>query len=116
MLFRSAEARKLRFVTYVNLRRVVDEANQRSPWHWASVGIETVGQAATIVVAADALKIKEAKYRALIPTATAGLMLARGLLEREYQPVELPADLMQPRFTVPANGSVDFSIFVTEGS
>lgn len=72
-----AEGRKLNFISYVNLKRVLDDANRRSPAHWVTLAVEFIGTGSVIVEAAGGLKIKEAKYRALIPDGSVGLRLVR---------------------------------------
>ena len=102
-------------LTPVNLKRVIDLANQRSIPHVASVATEYIGSATSIVEVAGGLKIKEKKYAVLIPAGTAGLTLIRGIVEREWRRVEWPDDQMPvPRFRVPANDSIEFTIWGTE--
>lgn len=105
----------LHVLTPVNLKRVIDFANQRSLPHLFAVGAEFVGGGASIVETAGGMKIKEKKYAVLIPAGTAGLTLIRGIVEREWRRVEWPDDQMPvPRFRVPANDSIEFTIWGTE--
>ena len=108
-----ADARQppVNVITPVNLRQIIDQANRRSAAHWIIVVAENVGAAGSIVDAAGGFKIKEARYRAIIPAGAAGLRLARDLVEREWKPVDMPTDVMQGKFIVPANGSIDFAVF-----
>jgi len=106
-----AMKQQIRVYSYVNLQTYVQQWNKRSPMRWVGIGMEAAGWALTSGNAMDVAKIKERWITASITGLAAALTLSRTFYDREYKPVEVPGDLMQPLIAVPAGGSVDFAVF-----
>jgi len=101
----------IRIYSYVNLRAYVDELNRRSIWRWVGVAGEAGGWTLVSGIALEAAKIKERSIKTAVTGASALLTIGRTMYDREYKPVPLPGDLMQPLIAVPQGGSVDFAVF-----
>jgi len=101
----------IRIYSYVNLRAYIDDLNQRSIWRWVGIVGEAGGWAMVSGTTLEALKIKEKSIKAGITGGASLLTIGRTIYDREYKPVELPADIMQPLFAVPGGQAVEFSVW-----
>ena len=99
-----------RIYSYPALAAYVQDWNRRSWLRWAGIGMEITGWVVTSAQASDAIKIRE-RWKAAIPAVTGAMTVARTYYDREYQPVTVPTDLMQPLIAVPAGQAVEFSVF-----
>jgi len=103
----------IRIYSYVNLRAYIDDQNRRSIWRWVGVVGESGGWALVSATSMEAAKINEKWIKASITGAASLLTIGRTLYDREYKPVPLPDDLMQPLIAVPQGSSVDFAVFAS---
>lgn len=79
--------------SYTTLRRAIDQANQRSTWHYIGIAGEVVGWSTTIPISGDLIKIDEKWVKVVVPAVTSALTLGRTLLDRERRDVAEPSDL-----------------------
>lgn len=100
-----------RVYSYPSLTAYVADYNKRSPLHYVGIGLEVAGWLGTSIAAGKVAFIKERWITAGMPLFSAGLTLGRSYYGREYKAVEIPADLMQPLFAVPAGQAVEFSVW-----
>jgi hypothetical protein len=100
-----------RVYSYPNLVAYVQDHNRRSPLRYVGIGLEIAGWLGTSAAAGRIAVIKERWITAGMPLFSAGLTLGRSYYDREYQPVAIPADLMQPLIAVPAGQAVEFSVW-----
>lgn len=105
-----AAKQNIRVYSYVNLQAYVADHNRRSWLRWVGIGMEIAGWGVTSAQASDVIQIRE-RWKAAIPAVTGAMTVARTYYDREYQPVTIPADLMQPLFAVPAGQAVEFAVF-----
>lgn len=99
-----------RVYSYPSLTAYVQDWNRRSWLRWVGIGLEISGWVITSAQASDVIKIRE-RWKAAIPAVTGAMTVARTYYDREYQPVEIPADMMQPLIAVPVGQAVEFSVF-----
>ena len=100
-----------RIYSYPNLTAYVQDYNRRSWARYVGIGLEIAGWLGTSAAAGRIAVIKERWITAGMPLFSAGLTLGRLYYDREYQPISIPADLMQPLIAVPAGQAVEFSVF-----
>jgi hypothetical protein len=101
----------IRVYSYPSLTAYVQDYNRRSWLRYVGIGLEFVGWLGTSAAAGKVTFIKERWITASLPLLSAGLTLGRSYYDREYKPVEIPADLMQPLIAVPAGQAVEFSVW-----
>ena len=103
--------RNLRIYTYNPLNAYVQDLNKRSGWRYALLICEVAGHASTVVVSGDLAKIKELLPKVAIPAGAATCTMLRYVTDRQYEPVVIPPDGMQPLIAVPAGRAVDFAVW-----
>jgi hypothetical protein len=101
----------IRLYSYPNLTAYVADYNRRSWARYVGIGLEIAGWVGTSAAAGKIAVIKERWITSGMPLFSAALTLGRSYYDREYQPVAVPSDLMQPIFAVPAGQAVEFSVF-----
>jgi hypothetical protein len=100
-----------RVYSYPSLTAYVQDYNRRSWARYVGIGLEIAGWLGTSAVAGRITIIKERWITTGMPLFSAGLTLGRTYYDREYEPITIPTDLMQPLIAVPAGQAVEFSVF-----
>lgn len=101
----------LRILSPAVLQAQVSQLNKHSKAHWASLIVEVSSWAMTSFQAADIVKIRS-PYDKIFPLAGGLMTFGRTLILREDPEIKVPSDSMPPLFTVPANSSVDYAVWV----
>jgi hypothetical protein len=101
----------IRVMLYTALQEYAKQSNQRSILHYAAIGGEIAGVLTTAAQSADWLRAKEKYLKIGVPLVTGAVAFARSMIERNFEPVSIPADNMQPLIAVPAGGIVDFAVW-----
>lgn len=101
---------RIQWVADVGLNQIVQQWNKHGPWYYAGIMCEVGGYAGAVAVTGKLTEIKE-RLVVFMPIGATACSVGRMVYTREHPKLEVPRDLLQPLFTVPAHTRVNYAIW-----